>query len=144
TEAGFDEFPKLPTELLKLARALKAKGHPVGFALGHAVGDGNNWTHWVLWTFGGKAIEKDNKTIAIAQKPSLDAIVYAQELYAQMVPGVGSWLEPNNNRALLAGEISLTNNGTSICYAAKKDFPQRAEDVGQCPCPIRSVGLQTA
>ncbi|TMB12383.1 MAG: extracellular solute-binding protein [Deltaproteobacteria bacterium] len=142
-EAGFDEFPKLPTDLLKLARALKAKGHPVGFALGHAVGDGNNWTHWVLWTFGGKAIEKDNKTIAIAQKPSLDAIVYAQELYAQMVPGVGSWLDPNNNRAFLAGEISLTNNGISIYYAAKKDFPQIAEDIGHSPFPIGPVGRAT-
>src|SRR5438309_4381755 len=139
----FRRVPKSPADLLKLARALKAKGHPVGFALGHAVGDGNNWTHWVLWTFGGKAIEKDNKTIAIAQKPSLDAIVYAQELYAQMVPGVGSWLDPNNNRAFLAGEISLTNNGISIYYAAKKDFPQIAEDIGHSPFPIAPVGRAT-
>jgi len=142
-EAGFDEFPRSPADLLKLARALKAKGHPVGFALGHAVGDGNNWTHWVLWTFGGKAVEKDSKTIAIAQKPSLEAIAYVQELYAQMVPGVGSWLDPNNNRAFLAGEISLTNNGISIYYAAKKDFPQIAEDINHSPFPIGPVGRAT-
>src|SRR5258708_6154207 len=43
-EAGFDEFPKTPAEMLKLSNALKAKGHPVGFALGHAVGAGNNLT----------------------------------------------------------------------------------------------------
>src|SRR6266850_2418547 len=142
-EAGFDAFPTTPADLLKLARALKAKGHPAGFALGHAVGDGNNWTHWLLWTFGGKAVEKDNKTIAIAQKPALDAIAYAQELYAQMAPGVASWLDPNNNRAFLAGEISLTNNGISIYYAAKKDFPQIAEDMDHANFPIGPVGKPT-
>ena len=142
-EAGFDTFPKTPDELLKLSRALKAKAHPMGFALGHAVGDGNNWTHWLLWTFGGKAVEKDDKTIAIAQKPSLEALEYAKELFAQMAPGVGSWLDPNNNRAFLAGEVSLTNNGISIYYAAKKDFPQIAEDIEHAPFPVGPVGRPT-
>ena len=142
-EAGFDEFPKKPEDLLKLAKALKAKNHPMGFALGHAVGDGNNWSHWCLWTFGGKAVEKDGKTIAIAQKPALDAVEYAKELYATMAPGVGSWLDPNNNRAFLAGEISLTNNGISIYYAAKKDFPQVAEDINHAPFPVGPVGRPT-
>jgi len=45
-EAGFDKFPDKSDGLIKLARALKEKGHPMGFALGHAVGDGNAWTHW--------------------------------------------------------------------------------------------------
>src|SRR5258708_2446568 len=98
-EAGFEEFPKTPADLLKLAKALKAKGHPVGFALGHAVGDGNNWTHWLLCTFGGKAVEKDNKTIAIGQKPALEAFEYAQEPHAQMAPALCSWLQPNNHTA---------------------------------------------
>ncbi|HZX95467.1 MAG TPA: extracellular solute-binding protein [Myxococcales bacterium] len=142
-EAGFDGVPKDPAGLLALAKALKAKGHPMGFPLGHAVGDANNWTHWCLWTFGGKAVEKDNKTIAIAQKPSLDALAYAQELFAQMVSGVASWLDPNNNRAFLAGEISLTNNGISIYYAAKKDFPQIAADIDHAPFPIGAVGHPT-
>src|SRR2546426_979477 len=84
-----------------------------------------------------------SNTIAIAQKPSLEAIAYVQELYAQMVPGVGSWLDPNNNRAFLAGEISLTNNGISIYYAAKKDFPQIAEDINHSPFPIGPVGRAT-
>ena len=35
-----------------------------------------------------------------------------------MAPGVASWLDPNNNRAFLAGEVSITNNGISIYTAA--------------------------
>jgi len=33
-----------------------------------------------------------------------------RELYANMAPGVDSWLDPNNNRAFHAGEVSITNN----------------------------------
>jgi hypothetical protein len=42
--AGFDGIPKDSAGFLKLCQALKAKGTPAGFALGHAVGDGNAWS----------------------------------------------------------------------------------------------------
>src|SRR5437763_143422 len=114
---------------LKLAKALEEKNHPVGFALGHAVGDANNWLHWCLWAHGGKTVEADDKTIAINKQESWNALEYAKELYSVMVPGTGSWLDPNNNRAFLAGEVSVTNNGISIYFAAKKDFLQIAADM---------------
>ena len=57
-----------------------------------------------------------------------------------MVPGVASWLDPHNNRAFLAGEVSVMNNGISIYYAAKEDFPEMAEDIDHAPMPIGPVG----
>ncbi len=142
-EAGFDQFPTTLEGLLKLARGLKQHGHPAGFALGHAVGDGNNWVHWALWAHGGKAVEADTKTIAIHRKETWAALEYAKELHAQMAPGVGSWLDPNNNRAFLSGEIGLTNNGISIYAAAKKDFPQIAQDIDHAPFPVGTPGRPT-
>jgi multiple sugar transport system substrate-binding protein len=59
-EAGFSEFPKDFDGMLKLARGLKKGGHPCGFSLGHAVGDANGWTHWILWGFGAKQANPDN------------------------------------------------------------------------------------
>jgi multiple sugar transport system substrate-binding protein len=53
-EAGFSEFPTDTKGFLELAKALKAKGHPPGFAHGKAVGDGNNYAHWLVWSHGGK------------------------------------------------------------------------------------------
>ena len=50
---------------------------------------------------------------------TLKALEYAKELYANFIPGTLSWLDPNNNKAFLDGQISLTNNGISIYYAAK-------------------------
>ena len=70
-EAGFDKMPDKIEGFIKCSKALKAKGHPTGFALGHAVGDANCWTHWWLWSFGGKAVQADGKTIAINSKETL-------------------------------------------------------------------------
>jgi len=142
-EAGLEKFPATNDDLLKLARALKQRGHPIGFALGHAVGDANAWVHWALWSHGGKAVEADSKTIAVNRQETWTALDYAKELHAQMAPGVGSWLDPNNNRAFLSGEISLTNNGISIYYAARKDFPQIAQDMEHAPFPVGPVGRPT-
>jgi multiple sugar transport system substrate-binding protein len=44
-QAGFSKFPEKSDEFLELCKALKAKSKPAGFALGKAVGDGNNGDH---------------------------------------------------------------------------------------------------
>src|SRR4051812_29611044 len=51
-DAGFSEFPKDTDGLLELCKALKARGHPAGFAHGKAVGDANNYAHWLVWSYG--------------------------------------------------------------------------------------------
>lgn len=60
-----------------------------------------------------------------------------------MIPGVAGWLDPHNNRAFLAGEVSMTNNGISIYFAAKNDFPQIAADMNHGRFPIGPVGRPT-
>jgi len=142
-EAGFDKFPDKTDGFLKLAKALKEKNHPVGFALGHAVGDANCWCHWALWSHGGKTVEADDKTIAINKQESWHALEFAKELYSVMAPGCASWLDPNNNRAFLAGEVSVTNNGISIYTLAKKEKPDIAQDMDHANFPIGPVGKPT-
>ncbi|HEX3060642.1 MAG TPA: extracellular solute-binding protein, partial [Usitatibacter sp.] len=56
-KAGFEEFPKDLAGFLKLAQGYKAAGIPPGFALGNATGDGNVWTHWLVWAHGGKMVD---------------------------------------------------------------------------------------
>jgi multiple sugar transport system substrate-binding protein len=139
-EAGFENMPKDIPGFLKCCKALKAKGHPTGFALGHAVGDANTWTHWWLWSFGGKAVQPDGKTIAINSKETLQALDAAKEFYETMIPGVGSWLDPHNNKAFLAGQISVTANGNSIFFASKNNFPKINEDLVTMNYPVGSIG----
>lgn len=146
-EAGFDpdpaRFPKTTDEFLRLCQALRRRGHPTGFALGKAVGDGNVWTHWLIWAFGGKAVAEDNKTITINSPETVNALEYGRQLYETMIPGVAGWLDPHNNRAFLAGEIALTNNGISIYFAARNDFPEVARDMNHAAMPVGPVGRPT-
>src|SRR3546814_3357770 len=85
-------------------------GHPMGMALGDAVGEGNVWTHTILWGFGGKMVDDDGQGVLDSPEP-VQALEYVKELYENFVPGTLSWLDPNNNKAFLAGELGVTNNG---------------------------------
>ena len=145
-EAGFDSFPRDTVGFLKLCQALKGKGHPVGFALGNATGDGNTWTHWLVWSFGGKLVDEKNNVV-VDSPQTLQALEYAKELYQTFVPGTLSWLDPNNNKAFLDDQISITENGISIYYAAKNSQDPKikalAADIGHANLPIGPVGRPT-
>jgi multiple sugar transport system substrate-binding protein len=116
--AGFDGIPKDTTGFLKLCQAMKAKGTPPGFALGKAVGDGNNWAHWLLWSHGGKLVDEKGNVV-VNSPETIASLEYAKQLYETFVPGTLSWQDPSNNQAFLDGQISLTANGISVYYAAK-------------------------
>ncbi|HSN33641.1 MAG TPA: extracellular solute-binding protein, partial [Ideonella sp.] len=82
--AGFDAFPKDTDGFLKMFKALKDKGTPGGMALGNASGDGL-WTNWLMWAFGGKLVDKDNKVV-IDSPETIKALEYSKELYANFIP----------------------------------------------------------
>ena len=143
--AGFDKFPSDTAGFLKLCQALKAKGTPPGFALGHATGD-QSWTFWLVWAFGGRMVNEKNQVV-IDSPETVKALEYGKELYATFVPGTLSWLDPNNNKAFLDGQISLTANGISVYYAAKNStdpkIKEMAADIQHANLPIGPVGVPT-
>ena len=144
--AGFESIPKDTAGFLKLCQAMKAKGTPPGFALGHAVGDGNNWAHWMLWQHGGMLVDKNNNVV-VNSPETWAALEYAKELYQTFVPGTLSWQDPSNNKAFLDGQISLTANGISVYYAAKnsKDpkMQDMVKDIQHSHFPVGPVGRPT-
>src|SRR5438270_7465 len=144
--AGFSSFPKDTDAFLRMMKALKDKGTPGGFALGHATGDANTWCHWLVWSFGGKMVDKSNKVV-IDSPETLRALEYSRELYGTFVPGTLSWLDPSNNKAFLDGQISLTNNGISIYTVAKNSTDPAlqaiAKDMDHVNFPIGPVGVPT-
>lgn len=143
--AGFDSFPKDTDGFLKMFKALKDKGTPGGMALGNATGDGL-WCNWLIWSHGGMLVDKNNKVV-IDSPETLKALEYGKELYATFVPGTLSWLDPNNNKAFLDGQVSVTNNGISIYYAAKNStdpkIKEMAADINHASFPVGPVGVPT-
>lgn len=127
-EVGYEEFPATWEELMKAGEKLKEAGTPVGFSLGHALGDGTQFCQSILWSFGGRELEADGKTIALDSDETRNSIEFVKEFYEKaMDPTVLAWDDASNNRAFLAEAISCTNNSVTIYAAALKDNPELAE-----------------
>lgn len=137
--AGIDKFPTDMDGFMKAAEAFKKAGKPAGFALGHAVGDANNWCHWLVWAFGGKMVDKNNK-VTINSPETVKALTYARELYGNFIEGTLSWNDSNNNKAFLAEDIGMTSNGISIYYVAKQKNYPFADDIYHAVYPVGPVG----
>lgn len=144
---GFDRVPPDTTGFLRLMQALKENNTPGGFALGHATGDANAWTHWLLWAFGGRLADENNNVI-IKSPETARALAYAKALYPTFAEGTESWLDPSNNKAFLDGKCSLTGNGISVYYAAKnaKDpkLTAMADDIQHANLPVGPTGVPAA
>jgi len=143
---GLDGVPADTDGFLAMAKDLQAAGTPMGLALGNAVGDGNAWCNWLVWAFGGRMADDEGK-LAIDSPETVAALTYGKELYETFIPGTLSWLDTNNNKAFLSGEVSLTQNGISIYYAAKSSedpaINALADDIYHARMPIGPVGMPT-
>jgi multiple sugar transport system substrate-binding protein len=144
--AGFEKFPETTGDYLKFAQAMKAKGTPVGHALGHGAGDSPTWCHWILWGHGAKVVD-EKSNVALNSPETLAALEYCKQLYATFPPGTLAWLDPSNNKAFLDGQISCTNNAISIYYVAKNSpdpkLQAMAVDIEHAAWPIGPIGKPT-
>ena len=114
-----------------LGKKLKAKGHPVGQTLGHTFGDAPTFTYPYLWSWGGKEVEADGKTVVINSKETLESVKFMQGFWKDAMDEGGlAWDDTNNNRAFLSQTISATLNGASIyietCASPSSTRPKRA------------------
>jgi multiple sugar transport system substrate-binding protein len=140
-EAGFSKFPDTYEELREVGKKLKSMGHPVGQCFGHSVNDPNSWCYPFVWGYGGYEVEKDGKTVALDKKGTLEAIKLNTAMWKDCFDEGGlSWDDASNNRAFLAGSISITNNGASIYFVGKDKFPDVAKAMNHAPNPRGPAG----
>jgi multiple sugar transport system substrate-binding protein len=120
-EVGHDKFPANWDAYRDAGRKLKAKGRPFGQTAGHTFGDAPGWWYPYLWSWGGREVEADGKTVVLNSKETVESIKYAVALWKETMDEGGlAWDDTNNNRAFLSQTISATNNGASIYIEAKK------------------------
>jgi len=120
-EIGFTTFPDTWAAYREAGKALKAKGRPIGQTLGHAYGDALVFSYPYLWSWGGKEVEADGKTVALNSEETVESVKFAVPLWKETMDEGGlAWDDTSNNRAFLSGSISATNNGASIYIEAKK------------------------
>ena len=148
-EVGATSFPKTWSEYREVAKKLKAKGHPVGQTLGHTFGDAPTFTYPYMWSWGGKEVEADGKTVAINSKETIESVRFLQGFWKDGCDeGALAWDDTNNNRAFLSQTIAATLNGASIYIETlrKPDQYQTADgkpmnkDILHAPLPKGPAG----
>jgi multiple sugar transport system substrate-binding protein len=120
-EIGYATFPDTWEKLQDAGKKLKAKGTPIGQALSHSFGDPPGFFYPWLWSWGGKEVESDGKTVALNSKETLESVERLVPFWNDACdPGGLAWDDSSNNRAFLSGTICCTNNGASIYIEAKR------------------------
>ena len=136
--------PKTWEEYREVGKKLKAKGHPIGQTLGHTFGDAPTFTYPYLWSWGGKEVEQDGKTVV----DQLQGDGRVGEVHARPSgrrrcdEGALAWDDTNNNRAFLSGTISATLNGASIYIetpAQARHLPDREGQADEGRHPARAA-----
>jgi multiple sugar transport system substrate-binding protein len=140
--AGFQTPPNDHAGFLDLCKKLKAMGKPAGFALGNAVGDGNAFANWMLWSHNGSLLDEAGQ-VSINSPNTLAALEYVKELYQTFIPGTIAWGDISNNRAYAANELWVTSNGVSLYFALKNDPATRAiaDDTEHSELPHGRAGV---
>ena len=119
-EVGATTFPATWEEYRRVGKLLKAKGHPVGQALGHSFGDPPTFVYPFLWSWGGHEVDQHGKVV-LNSKATVEALKFMTAFWKEAHDEGGlAWDDSSNNRAFLAGTICSTLNGASIYIEAKR------------------------
>jgi ABC-type glycerol-3-phosphate transport system substrate-binding protein len=120
-EIGYNTFPETWDTLLDAGKKLKAKGRPIGQTVGHSLGDAPAWWYPYLWSWGGKEVEADGKTVVLNSRETIESVKFAVGFWKDTCDDGGlAWDDTSNNRAFLSGTISATNNPGSIYIEARR------------------------
>ena len=143
------KFPQTWEEYREAGKKLKSMGHPLGQTLGHTFGDAPTFAYPYLWSWGGKEVEADSKTVALNSKATIDSVKFMIGFWKDAHDEGGlAWDDSSNNRAFLSGSCSATLNGASI-YLEAKHKPQTyltengtplKDDILHAPLPKGSAG----
>ncbi|HEY7168924.1 MAG TPA: extracellular solute-binding protein [Candidatus Binatia bacterium] len=117
---------------------------PVGIGLAQEL-DTAMAVRTIMYAFG--AHEQDaNGNLALNSKNTIEAVKFVKALFHEtMTPEVFTWDPSSNNRAMLAGTISVALNAISITRQGEKDnpaFTQKIHLAKAAAGPVRRIGLE--
>ncbi len=112
-EAGL-KAPDSWDDVLAAGRRIKqSKGIPVGIGLSAEL-DTAMAMRTILYAYGG-SVQDERGSLVLNSRNTLEAVKFVRALYHDtMTPEVLAWDPSSNNRAMLAGKLSLCLNAISI------------------------------
>jgi multiple sugar transport system substrate-binding protein len=99
----------------------------------------------LLYAFGG-SIQDEKANVVLNSKNTLEAVKFAKALYQEtMTPEVLAWDPSSNNRAMLAGKISVALNAISITREGENKAIPGTENIWLAKAlqgPVRRIGME--
>jgi len=118
---------------LKAAEACHKAGVPIGIGLG-TTADSVDSIGAIFSAFGAVLVDKDEK-ITVKTDNVRQVLDYCKRLYAFLPPDAPSWDDASNNKAFVAGQVSMILNPPSAWAVAVRDAPKVAEQTWHHPMP---------
>ena len=144
----FDEVGGKPDtwdDIRKYGKMIKDKRNiPVGIGLAAEI-DTAMAMRAILYSFGGG--EQDQQgNIVLNSKHTVEAVKFVKALYTEtMTPEVLSWDASSNNRAALAGKVSVVLNAISVTRTGENDKNPVTDNIWLAKAakgPVRRMGLE--
>src|SRR5690606_41916045 len=137
--------PRSWEDVLTIGKKIKdTKNIPVGVGLSSEL-DTAMAMRTVLYAWGGSEQDEEGR-IVLDSKATVDAVKFVADLYKQtMTPEVMAWDASSNNRAVIAGKISLCLNAISTTRTAENEKLPIAEQIGLTKALMgatRAIGLE--
>jgi multiple sugar transport system substrate-binding protein len=138
------EPPKTWDEFIEVCKKLQQPPKLTGY--GMCLGlttDTNGNVLSIIWSFGGKLVEADNKTVALHSKGTIQAVQLIADMYLKhkIIPkGTIAWDNTGNNKAYQSRQVIFVQNATSIyAYLAESDKDLYSA-TGLLPMPAGPAG----
>jgi len=138
------EPPKTWDEFIEVCKKLQQPPKLTGYGMCLGLtGDTNGNVMSVIWSYGGKLVEADNKTVALHSPGTIKAVQLIADMYLKhkIIPkGTIAWDNTGNNKAYQSRQVIFVQNATSIyAYLAESD-KDLYNTTGLLPMPAGPAG----
>jgi multiple sugar transport system substrate-binding protein len=126
------------------AKIKKQSGIPVGIGLAQEI-DTAMAMRTIMYSHGSHEQDPDGN-LTLKSQQTLDTIKFVKAMFEEtMTPEVFTWDASSNNRAMLAGTISVALNAISITRTGEKQNPDMSRKIQLTKAlkgPARAIGLE--
>lgn len=141
-EAAGVQVPETYDQLLEVATALHDADLPLaGFSMSDSgPNDSANLAYSILWSFGGHEVDGQTGRVALDSMGTREALRFFRQLNDVTHPNARAFAEGENNSSFLNGDISITQNASSIFWRARQEYPEVAADMSHARYPAGPNG----
>ena len=143
-EAAKVDPPKTWDELIEVCKKLQKPPRLTGFGICLGlVTDTDNDVMNMIWGYGGKLVEADDKTVTLNSPGTVQAVQLIADMFNKhkIIPkGAISWDNTGNNKAYQSRQVIFVLNPTSIYAHLAESDKELYEVTGLLPVPAGPAG----